>query len=205
MESTRNSPYGRRADEDTKLLVRGDKADAAAFGRLYRDFLPAVTSYLKRRNGNDDMLEDLVQEVFARLWENHRQFRGRSSLRGYLYGIAKHVLSEQRKRLSRQKAARQDGLRRHLPVDLYDSATPDCEISSLEIKNAVRQAISKLTSKQSQAIRLAYFGALSSQRAMAESASCSVEAFRGRLRKAHRCLNELLNEIEFREHGFRSE
>ncbi|MHC4154167.1 MAG: RNA polymerase sigma factor [Planctomycetota bacterium] len=205
MESRNADHHARVVDEDAVLLVRAGRGDRAAFDRLYHKYYRMVTSYLARRNGCHDMLEDLVQEVFTRLWQNRKQFSGRSSAKSYIHGIAKYVLSEQKKRFSKQSAGSQNELRRYLSVNSHDSSAPDHKICSVEIKNTAQQAIARLTSKQMQAIRLSYFSGLSSQRTMAEFANCSVEAFRGRLRQAHRRLRQLLDNIESQECCFGSE
>jgi RNA polymerase sigma-70 factor (ECF subfamily) len=172
-------------DEDAVLLVRAGRGDRAAFDRLYHKYYRVVTSYLARRNGCHDMLEDLVQEVFTRLWQNRKQFRGRSTVKSYICGIARNVLSNHKKRLLLRNRLGHDGL-----FDAYAN----------EFEDALERAVSRLTSKQRQAVRLCYFETLSSQGAMAKRAGCSIEAFRGRLRQAHQHLRRLLSSRRLREH-----
>lgn len=57
--------------------------------RLFRESAADLERYFFRRHGNSDEARDLVQEVFLQLAKTPARPRG--SLRGYLFGIARHV------------------------------------------------------------------------------------------------------------------
>jgi RNA polymerase sigma-70 factor (ECF subfamily) len=193
MESKNADHHARVVDEDAMLLVRADRGDPTAFSRLYEKYYPVVASYLIRRNGCHDMLEDLAQEVFTRLWQNRKQFRGDSTAKSYICGIARHVLSNHKKHLLLRNRLGHESLTKHFRANPDVSSPPDFDICAAEAEKTVRQAISRLTAKQRQAVRLRYFAAQSSQEAMAKREGCSIEAFRGRLRQAHEHLRRLLS------------
>src|SRR5262245_16478059 len=63
-------------------VLRKDRKATAAFVNTYTD---AVYSYIRRRlSPRQDLVDDLVQEVFIAAWENLARFRGESSLRAWL-------------------------------------------------------------------------------------------------------------------------
>ncbi|MHC4500192.1 MAG: RNA polymerase sigma factor [Planctomycetota bacterium] len=170
--------------------------DAIAFDRLHEKYLPIVTAYLLSLDRCCTSLEDLVQEVFARLWQNRNLFSGASTVNHYLYGIVRNVLSEERKRLSRQVSAEHSRLQKQpsdRPVGLSE---PDLGVSRAEIEEAVEIAIARLTPKDRHAVRLFYFERLTSLGTMATRANCSTEAFRSRLRRARGRLRRLLSDLE---------
>src|SRR5690348_5564528 len=78
--------------------LRGDgDAFAAATGRYRREL--EVHSY--RMLGSAEDAEDVVQETFLRAWRRRETFRGKATLRAWLYGIATNAsldLLEQRSR-----------------------------------------------------------------------------------------------------------
>ncbi|MHC4387744.1 MAG: RNA polymerase sigma factor [Planctomycetota bacterium] len=201
MESRNADHHARVVDEDAVLLVRAGRGDRAAFDRLYHKYYRVVTSYLARRNGCHDMLEDLVQEVFTRLWQNRKQFRGDSSVRTYVLGIAAHALSDYKRLLSKQRAHGYGTLEKYRPVYLCRWPAPDTKIYFAEIKEALKRAVLELTARQREAITLFYSERLSSQKAMANRADCSVEAFRSRLREAHKRLHQGLCNKGFEDCG----
>jgi len=181
----------RWADWDLLLLQRAER-DPNAFETFYEKYCPLIVSYLTRHNSRSDPLEDLVQEVFARLWRNRKKFRGHSAVRRYVLGIARNVLSDHKKHSSRRSSVGWKRMRARIRSYADVSSRPDSDTYLTELKGGLAEAISELTSKQRQAINLYHFTNLSSQEAMANRASCSVDAFRSRLRAAHRHLHRSL-------------
>ena len=177
-------------------MVRAAEGDSAAFERLYEKYLTVVTTYLASLNGCDAAMEDLVQEVFMRLWQNRRQFRGDSTIKTYILGIVKNVLADHQRQLSRQKLTGDDPCLKYMAGRADARSGPDAALRGAEVKKSVEQGISKLTAKQRQAIRLFYYQEMPSLRAMADCANCSIEAFRSCLRQARRNLRQLLRNLE---------
>ena len=80
-----------------QAVLRKDRKATAEFVDTYTD---AVYSFIRRRlNPREDLVDDLVQDVFIAAWENLASFRGSSSLRGWLLGIARHKVEEYYRKL----------------------------------------------------------------------------------------------------------
>lgn len=79
-------------------ILSKDRKATAEFVARYADH---VYAYVRRRLiPRADLVEDLVQEVFLAAWESLDKFRGDSSLRNWLLGIARHKVEDHyRKRL----------------------------------------------------------------------------------------------------------
>ena len=92
--------------EDMRLveaLLRKDRKATAAFVDRYSG---ALHSYLRRRLiPRPDLVEDVLQEVFLAAWENLREFKGRSSLKSWLLGIARHKVEDYYRSKVRQPEA----------------------------------------------------------------------------------------------------
>jgi RNA polymerase sigma-70 factor (ECF subfamily) len=71
------------------LRNRNRKA-AAEFVSLYTD--PVYAYVYQRLIPRTDMVDDVVQEVFLAAWDNLSRFEGRSSLKTWLLGIARHKI-----------------------------------------------------------------------------------------------------------------
>jgi len=87
------------SDEQLVLeVLRKDRKATAEFVNRHADH---VYSYVRRRLiPHTEFADDLVQEVFLAAWENLEKFRGESSLRTWLLGIARHKVEDHyRKRL----------------------------------------------------------------------------------------------------------
>ena len=95
---------GRARDAD---LLAGD---AEAFGVFYERHEEFVFSLFVRWGAGGELAADLAAETFARALAGRRSFdRARGEPRGWLCGIARHVLSE-----SRARGRVQDRVRRQL-------------------------------------------------------------------------------------------
>ncbi len=80
-----------------EAVLRRDRKATAEFVETYTD---AVYSFIRRRlNPREDLVDDLVQDVFVAAWENLVSFRGSSSLRSWLLGIARHKVEDHYRRL----------------------------------------------------------------------------------------------------------
>lgn len=103
------------SDRTDAELVRAAKADAGAFGELYRRHVPTVYAWFHRRI--DWAASDLTAETFAQAWLSRRRFRDQaegSALR-WLLGIARNVARESARRDRVETRARR---RLGLPTDL---------------------------------------------------------------------------------------
>jgi len=179
-------------DYDKQLMFKAAGADRQAFAEIYKEFQSSVRAYLASQNNRQISLDDLVQEVFTRAWQQRERFAGRSSVRTYLFGIAANVLREQQNTSEAvTRFSRLDHL--DLSVDaetyLYQAET---QLHRNELIQAVEQAKSKLSARQRQAIDMIYYQDLSGTEA-AKFIGCSCEALRNRLYQAKKHLRELLN------------
>ena len=145
------------------LREAGDAALVVAIGRWREDALAEVyrrhggaAFALARRLLNDRTLaEEVLQEVFLRLWNTPERFDpGRGSLRAYLlahtHGRAVDLLrSETSRRRREEREARE------APVVGDDI---EREVIDLTVSEKVKEVVAGLPTDERKAIELAYFG-----------------------------------------------
>src|SRR4029453_19408928 len=85
-----------------------------AIEQQLEQFRSELTGYAYRMLGSPFEAEDAVQETFIRAWRAYEGFEGRSSLRSWLYRIAKNVCLDMLG--GRERRAR--------PIDLGPSQEP---------------------------------------------------------------------------------
>lgn len=84
-------------DLDLELLARWQQGDRKAGNTLFARYYDRVTLFFNNAVGECDRM-DLTQETFARLAAAAPKFEGRSSLKTYLYSIARNVLNDHLRR-----------------------------------------------------------------------------------------------------------
>jgi RNA polymerase sigma-70 factor (ECF subfamily) len=129
--------------DDEPRLARLRAGDHGAFEAVVREFHAPLFTYMLRATHARDVAEDLVQELFARLWDNRATLRPHASLRVYLYVAARHhVYDHYRKRHTAATLFR--------PAAPADTATPShgddplAELTNAELARAVHQAVAAL-------------------------------------------------------------
>lgn len=88
-----------------------------SFRAIYDEHVAFVFRTLRRFGVPDRAIPDAAQEVFTVAFRSMERFEGRSSMRTWLFGIARRVASDQR----RSAAARHEVLDEAAGADLPDS------------------------------------------------------------------------------------
>jgi RNA polymerase sigma-70 factor (ECF subfamily) len=116
--------------DDAELVGRFLRSrDEASFLALYRRHTPFLLALVRRLLQTAPAeVEDVVQEAWIRAAERLAGFRGQSSLRTWLAGIAVNCCREQRRRIRRRREAGS-------PVDRH--AVPERAPECLDLERAV--------------------------------------------------------------------
>jgi RNA polymerase sigma-70 factor (ECF subfamily) len=140
---------------DATLVVFIARYEQSALAEAYRRHAGAVFALAKRFLMSGAMAEEVVQEVFLRLWNSPGRYDpGRGSLRSFLlaqtHGRAVDILrSDTARRAREDRDARQTAQAGYdLEHEVFDMATAE----------RVRDAMAKLPDGEREAIELAYFG-----------------------------------------------
>lgn len=78
-------------EEEAALIERARQGDHAAFGSLVEPWRKPLFGYIYRLVVLRQDAEDLLQDVFVRVLENIREYRGEARFKSWLFGIATHV------------------------------------------------------------------------------------------------------------------
>ena len=66
------------------LISRLKKSDRSAFGQLFEHYYPIALSFAKSMLHNKTAAEDLIQNVFMRIWANREHLEENKRLKNYL-------------------------------------------------------------------------------------------------------------------------
>ncbi|MFF7948729.1 RNA polymerase sigma factor [Streptomyces griseorubiginosus] len=82
---------------------RAAARDPQLFEEFYRRHVEAMTSFLARRVADPHTVADLTAEIFLAVLDSAHTYRAsRGSERAWLYGIARNVVSSERRRVARE-------------------------------------------------------------------------------------------------------
>ena len=81
-------------DEDAALFLLIKKRDKEAFTIIYNKYHKYLYVLAERYLKNSEMAEDIVQQVFVKLWETLKNIDIQVNLKNYLYTMTKnHILN----------------------------------------------------------------------------------------------------------------
>ncbi len=141
--------------DDVGLVIAIARYNGDAFAEAYRRHAGAVFGLAQRLLWERALAEEMVQEIFLRLWEQPDRFdQSRGSLRSFLLMDA-HARCVDRIRSDSRRRDREERSARAEIVTDYDL---DLEAYDLDIAEQVREAMGTLSDGEQRAIELAYFG-----------------------------------------------
>jgi RNA polymerase sigma-70 factor (ECF subfamily) len=157
----------RRLDEldDTELIVAVSEGDSQALEVLYDRYATVVYRLALRMLKSPEMAEELVQEVFWRVWRRSASFeRGRGRVAQWLFGIAHNLCIDELRRLRSRPTPAYEDVEHPLIQRLVDERIDvPAAVWATEQRRVIAEALGQLPPPQRQAIEMAYFGGLSHQ------------------------------------------
>jgi len=148
-----------RTQQDTRIVNRIARHDAGALTELHDRYLRRAYSLARRICVDEVLAEDVVQEVFLKLWADPARYRPhRGAFASWLLTVVHHQAVD---------AVRREDVHRRRQVVLDDTTTEhftshhtgaDHDAIGNVVGENVRQAITALPAMQARTIMLAYYG-----------------------------------------------
>ncbi|HID57207.1 TPA: sigma-70 family RNA polymerase sigma factor [Candidatus Poribacteria bacterium] len=186
------------SSEEVALIQRVKQGDEEAFEQIFYRYQKKVYNVAYRMTGNRETAEDMTQEVFLRLFQKIRKFRGKSSFSTWLYRLTVNLCLDH---LRKRNAHLSESLEDVEEGDLAYGKTPEEELILKERREAVQRIINSLPDKLRAIIILREIEGLS-YRELAEAMGCSMGRVKSLL---HEARMELKRRIEKNQHLFKDE
>lgn len=151
--------------DDLALVVAISKGDSGALDQLYDRYSSAVFRIAMRILKNREQAEEVVQEVFWRVWRRSASFASeRGRVAQWLFGITHNLCIDELRRMRVRPTAAYEHVDNPIIHQLVDERI-DVSASAWasEQRRMISEAMGTLPNAQREAIELMYFGGLSHQ------------------------------------------
>jgi RNA polymerase sigma-70 factor (ECF subfamily) len=184
----------RRADEpsDEQLVTNLDGAEVeAALSALYDRYSRTVFGVGLKILGDRSMAEELVQEVFLKVWRSSGTFdSARGSFSSWLYRVTRSVALDLYRKRARRVRPVSDG-QSPIAAERDPSAGPQEVVDESWLSWRVSRALEVLDAPHREVIDLAYFSGLS-QREISEQTGIPLGTVKTRTASAYKSLRREL-------------
>jgi len=186
-------PYPHSSEINADLLRRLREGDAVAFGKIYKILAPVLYQRLLRLLKDTEVVEDILQDTFFKLWEKRKEINPEQGFIAYLYRIADHLAVDVFRRISRDRALQQELWASTLSFYLHTEET----LLAKEQQQLISMAIEQLPPKRKQILILCKMEDKSYQE-VAELMGISVSTVSNQLVKA---IKEIKKHVLHSAHG----
>lgn len=186
------------SESDARLMVRVQEADAEAFSALVSRHAHRFYGTVWRIVQNREEAEDIVQDSFARLWEDPFLWHAEQGA-SFTTWFIKILVNRAIDALRRGKRFSPGGTDA-LDPDLFEDPAPGAEIILIdrERHQALERAIADLVPNQKAAVALCYGEGMSGREA-AENLGIGVKALESLLSRAKETLRRKMTQNEERD------
>ncbi|MDR2284212.1 MAG: RNA polymerase sigma-70 factor [Sphingobacterium sp.] len=133
-----------------EVLQRLKAGDHAAFEVLYNLYAKPLYWKLKRMVKDTEEADELLQNLFVKVWERREQINIQQSFEAYLYRVAQHMAVDYFRRLERQSRLQDEVSKSSTEVD----GDTEAQLIAKETQQLLDEAIAKLPEQRRRAFIL---------------------------------------------------
>ncbi|WP_183574669.1 RNA polymerase sigma factor [Mucilaginibacter sp. X5P1] len=138
-----------------ELWVVVSKGDRQVFAQLHKNLYPGLYGYVFRMIDDEETADDILQELFVKVWSKREQIGVIKNVRAYFFTAARSMTINHIRKV------------KHEQIRLNESCFPFQTISdeqlmiaqenTAELKNRIGQTLDQLPARQKEIIYLKYF------------------------------------------------
>lgn len=190
--SSQHDPFAAKDDERRwrALMTSAQDGDVAAYAELLSDLLPVLHRFVRRKSGNAQDADDVVQEILVSLHTVRQTYDPRRPFTPWLMTIAaRRVADAARRRYARGA--------NEIAVDVlpetFQGDETKFEQEASDVAEDLRKALAVLPQSQREAIELIKIRGLSLEEA-AEATGKSVGSLKVRVHRAIKAMRQALEQ-----------
>lgn len=174
---------------DEKLIRRFKRGDMKAFRKIYDTYCEPLFRFANSYLKDSFEAEEIVQDVFLKVWEKRDEVDEQKSFKSYLYRITVNkVFNELKHRVVKQKYEQHA-----LNFDQVTSETPESSIQFQELNKQLDILLTKLPEQQRTIFIMSRWKGLTNAE-IAENLSLSIRTVENQIYRAAKFIKLHLNE-----------
>lgn len=132
------------------ILAKLKAGDEPAFGKLYAHYSEMIYGRLIRLLKDPDIADEIIQDLFLKIWEKRQQINSSQSFKSYLYTIAENLVYDYFRKVARDRKLQERF--REVTTELYSHTEED--LLNKENKELIDRAIATLPPQRRKAFIL---------------------------------------------------
>jgi RNA polymerase sigma-70 factor (ECF subfamily) len=127
---------------EKEILIKIAEGDQKAFGLLFQHYKAGIYTIAFRLTHSAAVSEEIVQDVFLKVWVKRSGLDQIENFRAYLFTIAQNTIYSAMRKLCKQKLLSQD------PATIVTLATPEEDTKNRDYEQLLQEAVERLPAKQ---------------------------------------------------------
>lgn len=180
-------------DVDGEALLRRIAAgEEVAMAEFYKSYESPVYRFILSRMNDPFEAADILNEVMLEVWRGAGRFQGRSAVKSWIFGIARHKTLDRLR--SRQRNAARAGEEPSEDIADEDAVDPAEAIAATQHAEFVRHCLDRMSAAHREVLHLTFFEDLTYGQ-IAEIAGCPEGTVKTRMFHAKRAMQHCLAKL----------
>ncbi len=135
---------------DLQLIDLLKRDDEAAFAEIYNRYATTLTDFTASKLFSLEDAQDIIHDLFVKLWEDREQLNITSNLKAYLFTITRYrIIDKIRKNITREEYA----VMLQALANVYQPSIEQ-QMAADELQQAIKNAVDELSPKIKEIYRL---------------------------------------------------
>lgn len=175
--------------DDLVLMKKIAARDESAMSEIYSRHAGPLTGFAKRCLAHEADADDIVHETMMEVWRRPERFEGRSSLKSWMFAIARFKSYDRNRKSGRTVLSDMED------TQVCEDALPSDALAASQDASRVRAAMNTLSEPHRRALHLSFFEDMT-YKEIAEVEGCPVGTIKTRILHAKRKMITVLGQME---------
>lgn len=164
--------------DQSKLLYELSQGNELAFTKLYNEYKNVVFSTALKITKSRMLAEEVVQDVFLKIWQNHKNLAEITNIENYLFIISRNHIFDMIKKIARDTSLVVDSNYKNTSTNDTEDAIKDDQYNII-----LNQIVDQLPPQQQKIYKMAKWDGLSHQK-IGEDLGISTETVKKHMAQA---------------------